>query len=119
MANLIGLIGRHAPHAAVGHAHRRGWIDIKLGIALMRDQRVSILTKLAAIASGAALTAVFVALEVPLEAIVGALLPLLGLVFDIAFDGIEFLVLPIVIGSVVIRWLAPKHVVESLRSQGL
>ena len=116
MANIIGLIGKHAPKVALGQAHRRGWIDPKLGFALLRDRRVSVLAKLASIASGVVFTAILVALEVPLEGIIGALLPILGLVFDFAFDGIEFLILPVVVGSVVIRWLAPNHIVEELRS---
>ena len=115
MANIIGLIGRHAPKAALGQAHSHGWIDLKLGLALLRDQRVSVLAKLASVASGVGLTAVMIALEVPLEGIIGALLPILGIMFDVAFDGIEFLILPVVIGSIVIRWFAPKHVVDELR----
>ncbi len=115
MVNLLGSIGRRVlPHAVARHAHKKGWLDLKLGFALLRDKRVSVLAKLASIATGAALTAIFIALEVPLETIVGALLPFVGLFFDLAIDGIEVLILPIVIGSFVLQKLAPKNIVREL-----
>ena len=117
VVNLIGPVARVVlPKATAREAHRRGWFDFKLGFALLRDRRVSILTKLAAIASGITLTAIFVAIEVPLESLIGILMPFLGLAIDIAFDGLELLVLPALIAAIVIRWLAPKAVVESLRT---
>ena len=119
MPNFIGLIGRRAlPKAVVGHAHRKGWIDLKLGYALLRDKRVSILTKLAALATGVTLTAVLIAMVVPVEGILALFAPFLGFVLDFAIDGIEFVLFPLVIASIVIRWLAPKAVVESIREGG-
>jgi len=114
--NIMGLVGKRVlPKAALNHAHRHGWLDLKLGFALLRDKRVTLLTKLAALATGVTLTAILFALEFPIEAIVGALLPFLGVALDFAVDGIEFLILPLLLGAVVIRWMAPKAIVESLR----
>jgi len=78
----------------------------------MRDRRVSILKKLAAIATGVTFTAILVALEFPLESLIGLIVPFLGLAVDIAFDGIELLVLPLLVSTLVIRWLAPRAIVE-------
>ena len=83
----------------------------------MRDQRVSILTKLAALASGITLTAILVALEFPLEALIGVVLPFLGFALDFAVDGLEIIVLPLLAATLVIRWLAPKHVVDDILDQ--
>jgi len=112
----MGSIGKELlPKAALGHAHKRGWLDFKLGIALMKDRRVSILAKLASLATGLTLTAILVAIEFPLETVIGALVPFLGLALDLTFDGLEFIFLPILVASLVIRWMAPKAIVESLR----
>ena len=114
--NIMGLVGKRVlPKAALNHAHRHGWLDLKLGFALLRDKRVTLLTKLAALATGVTLTAILFALEFPIEAIVGALLPFLGVALDFAVDGIEFLILPLLLVAVVIRWMSPKAIVESLR----
>lgn len=114
VTNNIGMLARKVlPKAAAREAHRRGWFDLKLGIALMRDSRVSLLTKLAALASGVTLTAILVAIEFPLESLIALVMPFLGLVFDFAFDGFEILVLPLLTATLVLRWLAPKSVVES------
>ncbi len=116
MANFVGFLGRSVLHkAAAREAHRRGWFDMRLGFALLRDKRVSILVKLAAIASGVTLTAILVALEVPIESLVGFLLPFLGFVLDFAVDGLEIVLLPLLFSSLFIRWFAPKAVVDMLR----
>ncbi|MDR3688407.1 MAG: hypothetical protein P4L46_03440 [Fimbriimonas sp.] len=116
MANILGAAAKKAlPKAALHQANKRGWLDMKLGFALMRDRRVSMLAKLASLASGVVLTAILVAIEVPLESIVGALLPFVGVALDFAIDGIEFLIFPLIVSAIVIRWMAPKAVVDSLR----
>ena len=116
MANFLGFVGKQVlPKAAVKHAHKHGWLDLRLGYALLRDKRVSIGVKLASLGIGLALTVGLFLLEVPLEAVIGTVLPLLGLALDFTFDGIEFVVVPVVVASLVIRWLAPKPVVDSLR----
>jgi len=101
--------------AAINHAHKRGWLDLRLGYTLLRDKRVSLGVKLASLGIGVALTVGLVLLEVPLEAVIGTLLPLLGLALDFAFDGIEFIVVPVVVAALVIQWLTPKSVVEIVR----
>ena len=114
MTKNFGTLARKVlPKAAAREAHRRGWFDLKLGIALMRDSRVSLLTKLAALASGVTLTAILVAIEFPLESLIALVLPFLGLVFDFAFDGFEIIVLPLLAATLILRWLAPKSVVDS------
>ncbi len=74
----------------------------------MKDRRISVWTKLAAVGGGAAVTAILVGLEVPLEMLIGLLVPFLGVAVDIAFDGLELVVFPVLLSLVLIRWLAPK-----------
>jgi hypothetical protein len=78
----------------------------------MKDRRVSGWTKLAALALGAAITAILVAIEVPLETLVGLLVPFLGVAVDIAFDGLELLVFPALLSLLFVRLLAPKALIE-------
>lgn len=99
-------------HAAAKEAHRRGWLNFGLGWALMKDRRLSAWTKIAAVAAGAGATALLVAFEVPLEAMVAALVPLLGMAADFAFDGLEVALFPILLSLLFVRWFAPKEIVE-------
>jgi hypothetical protein len=117
MANMLGFANRRAlPKAAAHEAHKRGWLNFRLGFARLRDRRVSVLTKLAAVASGITLTAILVAIEFPLETILAILIPFIGPVLDIAFDGFEIFVLPLLFTALIIRWLAPKAIVTSLQA---
>jgi hypothetical protein len=61
-----------------------------------------------------ALTAILIAIEFPLESLVGILAPFIGVAADLVFDGLEVVVLPVLLSAVVIRWLAPKWVIESI-----
>lgn len=114
MANLI--VRRALHKAAAGEAHRRGWLNFRLGFALMRDRRVPILTKLAALASGVTLTAILIAIEFPLESLLGVLVPFLGAGLDLIVDGLEVVALPLLLSSLIIRWMAPKPIVLDLTS---
>lgn len=53
------------------------------------------------------------ALEVPLESIVSVLVPVLGPLLDIAFDGLEVMVLPLLVAAVFIRPFVPKHLLSN------
>ncbi|AIE83909.1 hypothetical protein [Fimbriimonas ginsengisoli] len=108
------LVSRALGRKAAKHAHRRGWLDVRLGIRLLRDNRIGAGTKLLALALGVGATLVLLALEVPLEAIVTAIMPLL-IGFDIAIDGIEMVALPLIFGAILLTHLAPKPIVEAAR----
>lgn len=73
---------------------------------MMRDRRVPIGPKIVSLGIGAFAVAVPVALEVPLEALLGVFVPLLGFAADVAIDGLEVIVLPILIGCLVLPKIA-------------
>lgn len=59
-----------------------------------------------ALGLGIMATAVLELAEVPLESVVAVFLPLVGEVLDFAFDGIEFVVLPMLLAA----WFLPRLV---------
>ncbi len=110
----MGLLTRSIAHHAVGQAAKKKGLDLKLGFALARDRRVSVGLKFAALVIGVGLTGALVAIEVPLEGVIGLLLPALGFIVDVAFDGIEFLVLPVIIGALTLPFLIPRELKAKL-----
>jgi hypothetical protein len=95
-------------------AHRlSGYLDISYGRRLFLDRSVPVKTKMAAMAVGCAATAGLVALEIPLESVMGILLPFVGEVLDVLVDGIEVIVLPMLIASAALPHLLPKQRVPS------
>lgn len=111
------FIARALGRKAVGHAQGRGWLDVKLGFALLKDRRVPAVTKLAALGLGLALTLALVAFEVPLEGVFAALVPFLGIALDVVMDGVELLALPFLFGAIFITHMAPKQTVEIVRAE--
>ena len=61
-------------------------MNIRLGYRLLRDHRVPIRTKLMALGIGAACIGALELLQLPLEAVLAGILPLIGITGDIAFD---------------------------------
>jgi len=74
-------------------------------------------TKLGAMAIGLLLTIVLQVLELPLEAVLAALLPVAGIAVDFAVDGLEFAILPFVFASIVMTRLAPKPALAMVRAE--
>ena len=64
-------------------------MDVRLGYRLLKDHRVPLRAKLAALGIGAACIAALEVLELPLEAVLAAILPLVGITGDIALGGAE------------------------------
>jgi len=76
-------------------------MNIRLGYRLLRDHRVPIRTKLIA-----------------LEAVLAAILPLIGITGDIAFDGAEAVVGPVIIATMLLPYLVPEPLVRQIRAEG-
>ena len=119
MMNLaMRLFGKRALNkVAHNHVKEGGMFDIRLGFALLRDRRVSLGTKLLALASGAGLTALLVSLELPLDSIVAAMLPIVGFAIDLAVDGLEVLICPVLAAVLLLPMLAAKPLVEQIRGE--
>ena len=113
--NLAAEIGvtkgvRKLPtQAAMTYARRKGWIDIPGGLALLRDRNVPVGLKAKALGLGFLLMVVLQVLEFPLEAAAEAMTGLLATPLMLAFDGLEFLILPILFGAAILARIAgPK-----------
>ena len=65
----------------------------------MISRNVPLIRKVAALGFGALLTAVLIALELPVESIVAGLLNLFGIGLDVVFDGFEIVVGPVLFAA--------------------
>ena len=95
--------------AAMGYARRKGWIDIPLGLKLMRDRNVPVAMKVQSLGLGFLLMLVLQAFEIPLEALVDAMTGLLATPLLMAFDGLEFVALPILFGAAILAKRMPQQ----------
>jgi len=112
---LLRLLGHRAARGAlVQHTASGGALDIHLGIALLRDRRVPIATKLLALALGVAGMSLLIALELPIEAFLAILLPGVGLVAGFVLDGMEGIIGPFVLAALIMRRIAPAPIVATI-----
>jgi hypothetical protein len=88
-----------------------------LGYALLRDHRVPIRTKLIALGIGAAGVGAIELLQLPIEGLVAALLPFVGAAGDLALDGAEAIVGPVVIATLLLPYLVPADLVRQIRAE--
>jgi hypothetical protein len=95
----------------MAHGVARRFIDLRLGWSMMRSREIPASKKSLAIAIGIVATGVLFVLEVPLEILLFFLLPV-----DIAIDGLELVLVPLLIALAVLphlcRQSAPVEVVE-------
>lgn len=118
--NLCMFLARTFLHRTVtsqASAATGGRLDPKLGFRLLRDRRVPMRFKLAALALGAAIAGIMQVLEMPLEVML-LFVPMLGLAADIAFDGVEIFAVVLGIASVTLPFLVPEELVRQARMQG-
>ena len=92
-------------------------LDLKLGYALLRDARVPFHSKLAGFAVGLASLVLVGILELPLEEILAAVVPFVGIVSDLLLDGVEAIVGPFLVACLVLPYLAPSTVVNQVRRE--
>jgi hypothetical protein len=92
-------------------------MNMTLGYALLRDRRVPIRTKLIALGIGAAGVGAIELLQLPLEGVFAALLPLVGAAGDLTLDGAEALIGPVLIATLLLPHLAPTDLVRQVRAE--
>jgi hypothetical protein len=92
-------------------------VNLALGYRLLRDRRVSIRAKLIALGIGAAVTGVIELLQLPLEGVLAAFLPFIGAAGDLALDGAEAVIGPVLIASALLPHLAPADLVAQIRAE--
>jgi hypothetical protein len=116
MLGFLGrLFGRRVAHKAISKIGGERMFDVKFGFALLRHGRVPLRFKLLALGIGAAVMAALIALELPTEAVFAALI--IGLPFEAAFDGLEGVIGPFVIASLLLPHLAPADLVNRIRAE--
>jgi hypothetical protein len=93
-------------------------MNIRLGYRLLRDRRVPIRSKLVALGIGAAVMGVIELLQIPFESVFAAVLPLIGITGDVAFDGLEAVVGPVVIATMLLPYLVAPPLVQQIRAEG-
>src|ERR1700757_2728362 len=93
-------------------------MNIRLGYRLLRDHRVPIRAKLMALGIGAACIGALEVLELPLEAVLAGILPLIGITGDIAFDGAEATDGPEVIEKIGLADLVAPPLLQQIRAEG-
>jgi hypothetical protein len=92
-------------------------MKMTLGYALLRDRRVPIRTKLIALGIGAAGVGAIELLQLPVEGVLAALLPFIGGAGDLAVDGAEAVIGPILIAAMLLPHLAPADLVRQIRAE--
>ena len=92
-------------------------MNLALGYRLLRDRRVSIRAKLIALGIGAAVIGIIELLQLPIEGVLATFLPFIGAAGDLAVDGAEAIIGPVLIASVLLPHLAPAHLVAQIRDE--
>jgi hypothetical protein len=92
-------------------------VDIKLGFALMRDRRIPLRSKIFSILLGLAVTGLVEFLELPVEGVLSALLPVLGIAGDAVLDGAELVAGPLLLAHLLLPFVAPRPLVDQIRAE--
>jgi hypothetical protein len=56
-------------------------------------------------------------LQIPVESVLALVLPVVGAAGDVALDGAEAVVLPVLVATLLMPHLAPPDIVQQLRAQ--
>jgi hypothetical protein len=114
---VIKRVGGQAAAQAVSEQRKPGnLLDFKMGISLLRDRRVPAATKLFALGIGVALTLLLEAFEMPLETMIAVILPGFGLAANLAIDGLESVLCPLLFAALALPHVAPKPVAAEARA---
>ena len=92
-------------------------LNMQLGYALLRDKRVPIRTKLIVLGIGAAIVGTVEVLQLPVEGVIAALLPLIGAAGDLAVDTAEAILGPVLIATVLLPHMAPADIVRQIQAE--
>jgi hypothetical protein len=92
-------------------------MNAPLGYALLRDRRVPLRPKLVALGAGLAAAGIIELLQVPVESVLALFLPVVGAAGDIALDGAEAVIVPVLVATLLMPYLAPATIVEQLRAE--
>ena len=92
-------------------------MNAPLGYALLRDRRVSLRAKFVALGAGLVVMGAIQLLQIPLESVLAFVLPGVGAAGDVALDGVEAVVVPVLVATLLMPHLAPRSIVDELRAE--
>jgi hypothetical protein len=92
-------------------------MNAPLGYALLRDRRVSFRAKCVALGAGLAVMGIIQLLQIPFESVLAFVLPGVGAAGDVAVDGVEAVVLPVLVATLLMPFLAPQSIVQAVRAE--
>ena len=114
--SILRLLGGHLLQRAVAQGGLQKAFDWRLGMKLMRDGRVPARYKVQAGVLGLLALIALEVLELPIQAALWAFLPLIGFAADFAIDGLELMVVPFLIATVALPFIAPRAIVDAVRN---
>lgn len=114
---IVRILGHRAAQKVLGPPRPGGALDIRFGMAILRDRRVPLRYKLLALALGVGIMMAVVAAEIPIESALALLLPFLGVELDLLADGAEMLIGPPLLAALLLPHLAPRPLIEALRAE--
>lgn len=116
--SVLRLLGERVAHKTLAqNSHTGGFLDIKLGFAMLKDQRVPFRSKLVALGLGAGLIALLIGLEFPLEWFLVIVLPVVGLVASALTDAMEAVIGTLGAAALLLPHLAPKLLTQQYRNE--
>ena len=93
----------------IGHHAARRFLNFPLGWQLMRDPRVQVSKKAAAVTAGLLITLALLVCEVPLEGVLGLIAPVVGFGADLMIDGAEIALFPLLISLAILPYLVKSN----------
>jgi hypothetical protein len=66
---------------------------------------------------GAAAVGLIELLQVPFESILAFILPVVGIAGDLAVDGAEAVIGPVLVAALLLPYLAPSRIVQQIRAE--
>ena len=112
---ILRMLGGQLLQRAVAKGGLQKAFDWRLGLQLMRNARVPVACKVQAGVLGLLALVALEVLELPIQAAMWAFLPLIGFAADAAIDGVELLVVPFLIATISLPFLAPRDIVDGIR----
>jgi hypothetical protein len=70
-----------------------------------------------ALGAGLVVLGLLEVLQIPLESVLAFVLPGVGAAGDVAVDGVEAVVVPVLVATLLMPYLAPPRIVQELRTQ--
>ncbi len=116
--SILRFLGERVAHKTLArNSHTGGFLDVKLGFAMLKDRRVPLRFKLLALGVGAGLIALLIAFEFPLEGVLAIVLPPIGLAADLLTNSLEAVLGTVGLASMLLPHVAPKRLAQQIRNE--